>query len=112
MGVVVTITLASAANIHIELNNLEAKAGSKFLQKTHEAVRRSAFFLIWCLVASVVIVVTKPLSQSNEHFAALFNGAAVLTILAGILVLVDLTKLAFNMRPLEDHNDDDTQGRP
>ena len=100
MGVVVTITLASATNIHIELKKLEAAAEMEFLSSTRRKVRQSAFALIWSLFLSVVVVVAKPLLTGGQIAISLANGAALLLILVGILVLVDLTKLAFNITPI------------
>lgn len=97
MGVIVTITLASTANIHMELRRKEKEAGKDFLVRTKAAVRKSAFSLIWALFLSVVLVVVKPLLPEGEIYAALANSFALAIILWGVLVILDVTKLAFKM---------------
>jgi len=97
MGVIVTITLASTANLHMELRRKEEKAGSEFLVRTRTAVRKSAFSLIWALFLSVILVVVKPLLPDGEVYAALANSFALAIILWGVLVILDVTKLAFRM---------------
>lgn len=98
MGMLVTITLASAANIHIELNKIEAKAGEKFLSATRFAVKRSAFWLIWSLFFSVLLVIIKPLVCVSDIASSLVNGSAIFLILGSILIIADLTKLAFSIQ--------------
>ena len=42
LGVIVTITLASAANLHIELNKIEEAAGKSAFVNTRVSIKRSA----------------------------------------------------------------------
>lgn len=97
MGVIVTITLASIANLHIELRKKEREAGEEFLAKTRVAVKKSAFSLIWALFLSVVLVVVKPLLPEADVWRAIANTFSIAIILWGILVILDITKLAFRM---------------
>ncbi len=97
MAVMVTITLASTANIHIELRKKEKLAGKDFLTKTKAAVRKSAFSLIWALSFSVILVFIKPLIPQTEFALSLVNSLAIATIIWSILVILDITKLAFKM---------------
>lgn len=99
MGVVVTITLASAGNLFIELNKLEDRADESIFTKTKRSVKDSAFSLIWSLVFALVLVTVKPLVASNDASQAVVNAFALTTILFSILVLVDLTVAAFNLDP-------------
>lgn len=98
MGVVVTITLASTANIHISLRRKEelikddnAFSGTRF------RVKASAFSLIWAMFLSVVLVVTKPLLPSSVHVEAAANAFGIGIILWGILIILDITKLSFKL---------------
>ncbi|MFU1478971.1 hypothetical protein ACM25N_15170 [Roseovarius sp. C7] len=97
MGIIVTITLASTANLHLELRRKEKEAKEEYLSGTRTAVRKSAFSLIWALVLSVILVVTKPLIPEDQTWEALSNSFALAIILWGILVIYDITKLAFRM---------------
>lgn len=97
MGVIVTITLASTANIHIELRKKEEKAGTEFLTETKDKVKKSAFSLIWVLALSVLVVVAKPLLPDSSQTISIVNGIGLILVLWGILVIYDITKLAFKM---------------
>jgi hypothetical protein len=99
MGVVVTITLASSANLFIELNKLEDKLGRKHFTNTKRHVRDSAFTLIGLLVTSVILTVSKPIVLSGERSEVAVNGVAILIIIVSVLILIDLTIAAFHFEP-------------
>lgn len=90
LGVVVTITLASAANLHLELNKLEDQVGRQF-PKTRRSIRLSAYSLIALLFVGFVIVLIKPFMNHNEILSSLLNSAAVIIIIFDIFILIDLT---------------------
>jgi uncharacterized membrane protein YhaH (DUF805 family) len=102
LGVIVTITLASAANLHIELNKIEEAAGKSAFVNTRGSIKRSARWLIASLIVAVLVVLIKPLVAANpvvhQTAASLLNGAALLIILADILVLIDLTQAVARAR--------------
>ncbi|SMP36040.1 hypothetical protein [Shimia sagamensis] len=97
MGVIVTITLASTANIHMELRRKEAKAKKDFLSGTRNAVKKSAYSLVWALFLSLILVVGKPLLPDTHTWMAIANSIALSIILWGILVIWDITKLSFKL---------------
>jgi hypothetical protein len=102
LAVVVTITLASAAQLHLALNQLEATAGMKDkFPNTRGSVRRSAYALLWALGTALILVVVKPMAvpaTGNVSVEAFFNGAALMLVLGSLLTLVDLTEAAFKIR--------------
>lgn len=97
MGVVVTITLASAANLFLELNRLEDRVDQSIFRSTKRHVRHSAFALIGSLAASLILVVAKPVLVCGERSEALLNGVALSIILFSIMILIDLTQAAFSL---------------
>lgn len=97
MGIVVTITLASTANLHIELKKLERDAGKEFLARTKNAVRKSAYSLICAMLLSIVLAIVKPLLPVSDLSSALANTFALALILWGVSVIYDLTRLAFKL---------------
>lgn len=90
LGVVVTITLASAASLHMELNRLEDAADKEF-PETRGAVRVSAYSLIVLLTAGFCIVLTKPFIEGSEMMTSLWNSSAIIVVVFNIFVLADLT---------------------
>lgn len=95
MGVIVTITLASAANLFVEVNKLEDRVDRPIFGSTKRHLKDSAFALIWSLVAAVVLVVAKPLVICGERTQAAVNGGALTVIIVSIMILTDLTQAAF-----------------
>jgi hypothetical protein len=106
MGVVVTITLASSANLFIELNKLEDRVKTRAFPKTKRHVKHSAFALIGALVVSVALSVIKPIVDCGERSQAIVNGFAVLVVLFSVLILIDLTVAAFHFEPPFDGESD------
>ena len=98
IGVVVIISLASTANIHIALLRKEEKLGREDMYLgTRERVKSSAFSLIWAMFLSVILVVAKPLLPDGVHIEAFANSVGLGIILWGILIILDITKLSFKL---------------
>lgn len=106
LGVVVTITLASAANLHIELNKMEDRVDSAIFTKTKASIKQSAAWLIGLLVIAIALIVSKSLVVQNDTSMSLVNGAALLVVLFNILILIDLTMAAFSLDPKIKKDDD------
>ena len=103
MGVLVTITLASTASIHIELNRYEEALGAAAFERSRANLRHSAFALIASLCAALLTVVIKPLGPASSYWQSGVNGFALLTIESSILIVADLTLAAFDLRPITRH---------
>ncbi|WP_126421309.1 hypothetical protein [Asticcacaulis excentricus] len=102
MGVIVTITLASAANLFIEMNKLEDKVDKPVFRKAKDGVKDSSYWLIALLIFSIVVVIVKPLVNTGERSQAIVNGAAITIIIMSVLILIDLTQSAFTLDPRQD----------
>jgi hypothetical protein len=102
LGLIVAITIWSVANIHLELNKLEEQVKKAVFTKTRNSIKKSIYWMIGILIASLVIVLAKPVfvaiskTQSTESF---FNGAGLLAILFNILVLIDILQTTFKIKP-------------
>jgi hypothetical protein len=99
MGVVVTITLASCANLFIELNKLEERLGGSHFPESKRHVRDSAFALIGALVASVALTILKPIVINGERSEVAVHGIAILIVIVSVMILIDLTVAAFHFEP-------------
>lgn len=97
MGVIVTITIGSASNIYLELNKLEEKLDSSTFPKTKRDIKDSAYTLIAALVASVFVVIVKPLFPTTDISTAVLNGCAVTIVIVAVMILIDLTRAAFSL---------------
>lgn len=91
LGVIVTITLASAGNLHLELNKLQDRSKLPF-SRTRTAIRRSAYSLILIFASAGVLVVVKPLVGYDMRATAACNSVAIVLVLFSLFVLTDLTR--------------------
>jgi hypothetical protein len=99
LGIIMTITLASAASLHLEFNKIEERHNKRGLVETRRGVKQGAMCLIVLFTVSVFLVVIKPLVHDSEIIQALFNGSAVFILLWNVLILLELTQLAFAIQP-------------
>lgn len=100
LGVIVTITLASAGQLHLSLNQIEEKHQNKnSFVDTRAGIRRASFALIWLFVFSVALVIFKPILATNDWSQTLFNGAAILVVVWNVLILTALTEAVFALKP-------------
>jgi len=100
LGIIMTITLASIASLHLEFNKIEEKFKRRGLTKSRHGVMQNAYCLIGLFFISVVIVVTKPIAAHTETTEAIFNGAALIVLLWNILILIEITQTAFAIQPI------------
>lgn len=94
LGVIVTITLASAGNLHLELNKLQDRTTKSFL-RTRQAVKMSAYSLILIFALAGALVVVKPLFTGDLHATAACNSIAIVLVVFSLFVLTDLTRTIF-----------------
>lgn len=98
VGFMMTITLASAANLHLEFNKIEERYQRVGLQKARHEVHSSAYWMIGVFTSSVFLVVLKPIFSCGDRSQAICNSIAIIILLLNILVLVDLTRTAFGIK--------------
>jgi uncharacterized membrane protein YidH (DUF202 family) len=96
LGVVVTITLASAANLHLELNKLEERCEECF-PEARQALRMSAYSLLVLFTVAFILVMAKPTMAPNQHWSAALNSTVVVIVLFNLAVLADLTMAVFRI---------------
>lgn len=106
LGVILTITLASAAQIHLALNEAESKVGRPFLNKTRAGVHSSSYFLIWLFLISVVVAIIKPYFAVNETGQSIFNATAIFILFWMVLIMASLMRLVFAIKPHYPEQDD------
>lgn len=99
IGVIVTITLASSASIHLELNKLEERTGNAFHQ-ARAAVRNSSIALVLAFGLAFLLVMAKPWLGGTDHASAALNSAAILIFLFSLAIMADLTMAIFRIPAL------------
>jgi hypothetical protein len=96
LGFIAAVTLASAANVHLELNRLEDETDILFIE-TRLALKRSVYSLIILLGLAVVLVVLKPLSDVLGRPGAVYNSASLIITYIYIMILYDLSAVVFKI---------------
>jgi|SRR5450631_3900753 hypothetical protein len=99
LGIIMTITLASAASLHLEFNKIEEKFQKHGLTNTRRGVMQGAYGLIFGFLLAMALVVFKPLLPHSEGAEAVVNGLALIILLFNVLILLELTQLAFAIKP-------------
>lgn len=99
LGIILTISLASAAQLHLEFNKLEEFHKKIFLVNTRKAVHKSAITLIVLFFIAIMLVLTKPILAESTRSVAFFNAFGLFVIFLNILTLYDLTNAAFAIKP-------------
>lgn len=96
LGFIVALTLASAANLHLELNKIEDQTGKTF-KRTRAAIRNSARSLVLAFMAAGVLVIFKPLLIDEPMYSALANSIAIVIVFFNLAILHDLTETIFSI---------------
>jgi hypothetical protein len=97
LGVILAITLASIASIHLEFNKIEERYNKVGLTKSRANLKSNAYWLISLFSAAVVVVATKPILSGGVVAQALANMFGMLILLWHLLILISLTKLVFSI---------------
>ena len=99
LGIIVTITLASAGQLHLTFDAMEEKRGERFLHGTRQHLKEAAFWLIWLFLGAMALVVIKPFAVSYAMLGSLVNGTALLMLLLNVLILIEITQTVFAVEP-------------
>lgn len=100
LGVIVTITLASAANIHLKFNDIEEKYRTPGgLRGTRGRVHQASFWLISLFLSAIVVVVVKPYFIGVIWAESLLNGLSLLILFWHVLIMISITRLIFSLKP-------------
>jgi hypothetical protein len=99
LGVILAITLASIASIHLEFNKIEERYQRRGLSKSREGLTKSAYWLIGLFLAGVLLVTIKPLLSGGATAEGLANMGALVILLWHVLILIALVQLVFAIPP-------------
>lgn len=103
MAVIMTISIASIATIHIWFNELEDKHGKKVFGLARREINQAAFYFIGLFLAQLVCLIVRslPLFHSSEVALSLFNGISLLLLLCSVLTLVDIMAVVRALTPTD-----------
>lgn len=107
LAVIVTVTLASVAHIHITLNRIFKKLfrntpnGIKKIQSVRKEINQNAWFLMLLFGACCLLLFVKGACE-YIWIKSLTNGLASVILLANILVLYDIHSTIYKCVQLEE----------
>ena len=99
LGVILTITLASAAQLHLEFNKIEERYGAVMLNKSRSKVHQAAFAMIYTFLIAAVLLVVKPIivDSFSERSQAAINAVGLFLLWINVVILIELTQAAFSI---------------
>lgn len=107
MAVILTVTLASVANIHMALNRIVVRRfrGDSKLKKAASEVKQeindNAWYIFWGFVLTIFVLLVKGLNTDNQLIVATSNGIVVWTLFLFIFCMYDIYKVIFGIVDLE-----------
>lgn len=100
LSVIVTVTAASGANLHLSFNRAEEALGREGLfQSARREVTKSVMILLVAFGATIVTLIFRSYWLDHETVLATFNAACLMILLLNVLVLIDLTTAIFELHP-------------
>lgn len=107
MSVILTVTLASVANIHLALNRIvirRFKSDPK-LRSAAEGVKGelkdNVWLIFWGFVLAIVVLLVKGLNEGDQLVVAITTGIVIWALFLFILCMYDIYKVVFGIVDLE-----------
>ncbi|WP_095866602.1 hypothetical protein [Wolbachia endosymbiont of Drosophila subpulchrella] len=97
LGITVTITLASGANLHLELNRMEEKINKSVFTKSRIAIHQSCYALIYLIASAFFLVLIKPLLPGGDIARSFANSFGIIIVAINIVILFDITAMIFSI---------------
>jgi hypothetical protein len=101
LAVIMTISIASVATIHIWFNELEAKHGKKEFRSARREINQSATIFIFLFVGELVLLIARGFFLEDSIAFPLLSGGAMLILLASVFTLADLMSVVKELTPSE-----------
>jgi hypothetical protein len=103
MAVIMTISIASIATIHIWFNELEAKHEMRVFGAARREINQSAFMFIALFVAQLVCLFIRslPIFEASDIAISLFNGLSLLLLLGSVITLWDIMAVVRALTPAD-----------
>jgi len=101
LALIATVTIASAANIHLAFNRLEEKADKLgAFASARKEVNDSAIALVYLFLMTVGMLIVRAISE-DVYWVSFWNGASLIILLVNMFVLIDLTLAIFELTPFQ-----------
>ena len=107
MSVILTVTLASVANINSSINRMVADhfKGNEALKKSANKVKReikeNTLYIFGGFILTIIVLLIKGLNMGNDVIVASVNGTVVWVLILFIACMYDIYSVAFEIDDLE-----------
>lgn len=98
LGFMISISLASAVNIHFRLIDYIEKSGIP-LNGTLAKVRASSLSLVVIFILAFALVILKPVFACNPFWEGVFNSLGIVILYFNVSVMNDLMQTALAIPP-------------
>ena len=107
LAVIVTITAASAANIHIALNRAEETIKKRdYFKAARKEINEGIYYLIVLFLVAVITLIIRSSFIDNLCIVSSLTGFSLVILLMNILILIDTTMAAFAITPFLSPSDE------
>lgn len=114
LTVIVTVSLVSVIQIHLEYTRIERKFKMRVFADARKKVNTSALVLVSILVLAFVLSFFRAWFLQNDAAISIIHCVALLTVLEGVFVMYDLVQTVYVMasdEPIEGEDYDEPTGR-
>lgn len=102
LAVILVITFASVANIHLALNQIIIKVYEKNIEHgqtksrpVRDDINGNAWLLFWAFIATALVLLIKGMFSENIYIHSAMNGLALSALLVNVLVFRDIYQTVF-----------------
>ncbi len=102
-----TVTAASAANLHFAFNRAEEKIRNPgYFKDARKEINQGVYILIVLFLVAVSTFIVRSYFLDKMVLVSLLNGTGLVILLINILVLIDVTATVFAIPPLYKKSDE------
>lgn len=107
LAVILTVTLASVANIHLAINRIIAKhlAGNadqvEVAEQIKAEIKSNAWVIFYSFIVAVLILFVKGLNEADELIVAICNASMLWVLFLNLLCILDIYRVIYGIVDLE-----------
>ena len=94
-AVIVTVTLVSITQIHLEFSKIERKFDRKIFDDSRREVNRTTSILVGTLIVMVVILIWLGGLSNNDTMTSLLMSFNIVLLFSGVLAMVDIIRTIY-----------------
>ena len=104
LAIILAITFASVANIHLALNRIVMRAfgrksalGQQASEPVRQEINSNAWWLFWGFIACAISLIVKGSMPEHIYVVSAMNGVALSVLLLNVLVFYDIYRAIFRI---------------